>query len=476
MVTTMNKSDLFETPTSYVPHLITQRFAADPTAISTPRSETFSAAVLFSDISGFTALTERLAQRGPAGAEELTRLLNAYFGQLVELITVCGGDVIKFAGDSLYAIWGTTEEDLPTVTRRAARCGLAVQEKLNNYEATDDVRLGMKVGIGAGDMLTMHVGGMYDRWEFLMAGPPLVQMSLAEGQAQAGDVVLSPEAWGFIEEGCTGDALAEGCVRLESIRDALPFRSLVPHTLSPSPDVEAALLAYVPGAIRSRIAAGQTAWLAELRRVTVLFINVKGLDYTAADVLEKAQTFMHTMQTVLYHYEGSVNKLLVDDKGTSLIVALGLPPLAHEDDAARGVRTALEMQAKLGELSLRSAIGVTTGQVFCGPIGSDVRREYTMIGDVVNLAARLMQAAGDGVLCDAVTYQEAKVQLSFDVLPAFVSRAKPNRLLSIAHVVRRRQAPAKRLHRRQLSDDRRNGKPWKSTCMDCYRAAQGVLW
>jgi class 3 adenylate cyclase len=56
-------------------------------------------------ISGFTALSERLAERGPEGVEELTQVLNAYFGQLIDLITAHGGDVVKFSGDALLAFW-----------------------------------------------------------------------------------------------------------------------------------------------------------------------------------------------------------------------------------------------------------------------------------------------------------------------------------------------------------------------------------
>ncbi len=57
------------------------------------------------DISGFTPLTARFAREGPAGAEKLTGILNTYFGQLIELITSYWGDVLKFAGDALIAIW-----------------------------------------------------------------------------------------------------------------------------------------------------------------------------------------------------------------------------------------------------------------------------------------------------------------------------------------------------------------------------------
>jgi class 3 adenylate cyclase len=96
----MSNTALLETLTSYVPRLITRRLAASPTALTAPTSERFQAALLFADISGFTALTERLAERGPVGAEELTRLLNDYFGQLVDTMIEHGGDVVKFAGDA----------------------------------------------------------------------------------------------------------------------------------------------------------------------------------------------------------------------------------------------------------------------------------------------------------------------------------------------------------------------------------------
>jgi class 3 adenylate cyclase len=92
---------LEEILTSYVPKSLLQRIAVNSEILQTPLQEHLKAAVLFSDISGFTALTERLAQRGPDGAEELTKHLNAYFGQLIELINDRGGDIIQFAGDAM---------------------------------------------------------------------------------------------------------------------------------------------------------------------------------------------------------------------------------------------------------------------------------------------------------------------------------------------------------------------------------------
>lgn len=426
-------SDLINTLASYIPDLITRRLATDPTPISDPSSERLHAAVLFADISGFTALTEQMAQRGPGGAEELTLLLNGYFSQLIKLITSYGGDVVKFAGDALIALFPTIDghespqpDHLSTVTGQAAQCSLIAQQQLNNYEVAPAVRLSLKLAIGVGEIITMHLGGELNRWEFLVTGDPLIQVGLAEDYAQPGDVILSPEAWTLVQASATGTPLplkatkpqapnrgqAAPVVRLETIKtfDPVPLREASPLTA----ETEAGLRAYIPGAILARLDAGQRGWLAELRRVTVIFVNLPDLDYNMP--VGEAQTIMTTLQSAVYHYEGSVNKLSVDDKGVTFIAALGLPPLAHEDDAIRGVQVGLAIQTQLRRLRYRSAIGVTTGRVFCGSVGSDQRREYTMIGDVVNLSARLMQNAPDDILCDSATYRAAQASAALELM------------------------------------------------------------
>lgn len=427
---------LFETLTSYVPNLITRRLAIAPAPLAAPLSERFSAAVLFADISGFTALTERLAQHGLTGAEELSRLLNEYFGQLIALITEHGGDVVKFAGDALLAVW-QAEESLPDATLRAAHCGLAAQNKLHNYATAEGMRLSLRVGISAGDVTVVHVGGVFERWEFVLGGETIVQVSLAEGRARPGEVVLSPEAWKLVQDRVEVERqiASDGkeAIRLKGVQ-AL---QLLPVSLRPALDSQAerALRAYIPSAILARVAAGQTVYLSELRRVTVLFINLP--DFGQNTRLEQAQTVMHALQMSLYYYEGSINKLNVDDKGVTLVAAYGLPPLAHEDDAALGVLAALDIHTKLGELNVRHAIGLATGRAFCGAIGGESRREYTLIGDVVNLSARLMQVAEPSLtansnnsktagfpLCDEATFLAAESRVDFEILPPVQVKGK----------------------------------------------------
>jgi class 3 adenylate cyclase len=403
----------------------------DATPLVEPRVERFPAAVLFADISGFTQLTEQLSQLGPAGAEELSGLLNTYYSQLIGIITQQGGDVVKFAGDALLVVWPTQlEADLATVTLKAAQCGLAIQTGLDNYETDRGHKLSLRVSVGAGEVIASYLGGVSPvknirgRWELVVLGQPLIQMSHDVKQAQPGQVVVSPQAWQLIENSCKGNKLSTGSVHLEKVEQPIRIEPLDRPVLSS--ETQRALLSYIPGAVLPRLNAGQTAWLAELRKVTIIFLNLP--DFNHNTPLDQAQMVMRALQDRVYRYEGSINKLNVDDKGVTLVAALGLPPLAHEDDAVRGVGAAWALKMSLAELQVRCFIGVTTGLAFCGEIGGSQRQEYTMMGDRVNLAARLMQAAeqrnDDSILCDSNTFQNAQASVIFEALPAVTVKGK----------------------------------------------------
>jgi class 3 adenylate cyclase/tetratricopeptide (TPR) repeat protein len=408
----------------YLPTLVLERLALHDSATLGPESETLPAAVLFADITGFTPLAEALGQQGPAGAEELARLLDACFGRLTSLVSAHGGDVLRLAGDALVALWtpGPEGEQLSALTRRAASCALHIRDSVSADAVWSGRQLSLRIGVGAGDAIAMHVGGVRDRWELLLAGDPFSQMSLAEHQAQPGDVVLSPEAWSLVREAGTGTELEHGTVRLQSITDAAPVRSLA--RAHPDPARARTLESYLPMALRTRLAAGHTGWLAELRQVSVIFVGFDGLETGGPAALDRIHHAVRALQSALYRYEGSVLKLGVDDKGVTLVAAMGLPPLAHEDDAVRAVEAAQAIRRSLQTLGVRTAIGIASGRVFCGEVGGQERREYTVLGDVPNVAARLMQAAVDDIYCDSATSQAAQSRLTFEVLRPILVKGK----------------------------------------------------
>ena len=413
----MPTSELLQTIAAYVPPSIVRATLDDPAPAppTYPTMERILAAVLFVDVSGFTPLTEILAQKGAEGPEELTRLLNRYFSWMIAFIEVEGGEVMKFGGDALIAVFPAINEDLGRATRRAYQSAETMQSVMDEFNTIESsaglVVLTMRIGIGAGEVMMARVGGMFDHWEYIMAGDPLHQATQAQHQARQGQIALSPSARAVI------------------VPDLLP-----PYRLS-RPDwaaldnltpIEATLRCYVPTPVLAWLDEDLHGWLATLRPMSVLFVGVYGLDYQSPQVIDRLHAFVRGAQVVIQHYQGSLARLTVDDKGTVLLILFGTPPSAHEDDAERALRCALDLQTLAQEEhDLQLAVGVTTGRVFAGPVGGVTRQEYTVMGDTVNLAARLMIVIGPGqICCTYETYRNTRGQVNFDLLPPVQIKGK----------------------------------------------------
>lgn len=146
----------------------------------------------------------------------------------------------------------------------------------------------------------------------------------------------------------------------------------------------------------------------ERRVVTMLFCDVKGSTAAAeqldpedwTDVINGA--FEHMIKPI-YTYEGTVARLMGD-----AILAFFGAPIAHEDDPERAVRAGLEIvsgikpycekiQERFG-IDVNVRVGINTGMVVVGTVGSDLRMEYTAMGDAINLAARMEQTAEPGTV------------------------------------------------------------------------------
>ncbi|EGD76160.1 hypothetical protein PTSG_00867 [Salpingoeca rosetta] len=163
-------------------------------------------AVLFADCSGFTKLTSQLAKKGKDGAEQLCDIFKDFFQLIIDIAHKYKGDVIKFAGDAVTIVWFKDDvaptrdmhAGLTLCARHAAICALKMLESCP-YVAIDDpdpakrVELNLHIGLGAGSFTSMQVGGVFDSWEYVLAGPPLTQISISEPAAMSGQVVASPE-------------------------------------------------------------------------------------------------------------------------------------------------------------------------------------------------------------------------------------------------------------------------------------------
>ena len=104
------------------------------------------------------------------------------------------------------------------------------------------------------------------------------------------------------------------------------------------------------------------------------------------------QRILTAVQQQVYRLQGSLNKLLIDDKGCTLLCLWGLTPFSHEDDAARAILTGFNVIKELNKIEGTWVnMGFSSGECFSGVVGTaGSRKEFSVLGDVVNLAARIM--------------------------------------------------------------------------------------
>eukprot|EP01117_Protostelium_nocturnum_P007576 TRINITY_DN2712_c0_g1_i3.p1 TRINITY_DN2712_c0_g1~~TRINITY_DN2712_c0_g1_i3.p1 ORF type:complete len:1050 (-),score=272.70 TRINITY_DN2712_c0_g1_i3:36-3185(-) len=443
-----------------------------------PYSKQFKGTLLFTDLTNFTSISERMSSLGAAGVEMLAKHLNNYFGQIIEMISSHGGELYKFAGDALISVFsedafpmaGKSQDEIFTdLTLRAVQCGLEIQSKLGKYliSMSDgySFQLTIRIGVGTSEMQAFHIGGVDNYVEYVLDGEAFAQLKTTI-EGDSGNVVCSPESWSYIKKLCDGVPIiarrysnpvifpsgAPGLAGLASRKPVVSNESNFPtpsaltgnapperipqnnqrvlSVLSPVPiqplrnlpDVETLkkmedhLSSYIQWAVVERIKSGQLLYLGEFRLVTVLFINLTSLVLTKAHNLDRANKVIRVIQRAVMNYEGFVRQTLVDDKGTVCIIVFGAP-VSHEDDAVRGIRAAMQIRKELEDMQQTTSIGITSGKCYCGALGNTKRQEYAVVGDIVNLSARLMKAAedlGHPMLCDMATYNRTNQAWVFD--------------------------------------------------------------
>jgi class 3 adenylate cyclase len=164
-----------------------------------------------------------------------------------------------------------------------------------------------------------------------------------------------------------------------------------------SPDV------YTPKHLAEKILTSKSALEGERKQVTVLFADLKGsmellADRDPEEARKLLDPVLERMMEAVHRYEGTVNQVMGDG-----IMALFGAPLAHEDHAVRACYAALRMQDVVRRYSdelrrtqgveVQIRVGVNSGDVVVRSIGSDLRMDYTAVGQTTHLAARMEQLA-----------------------------------------------------------------------------------
>ncbi len=366
----------------YLPRLV-RRWSEDP---ASSRLRVLDGSLVSADVSGFTALSERLAARGREGAEELVDTISAVFDGLIQVAERHGGDVLKFRGDALLLLFQGDRHP-----ERASGAASDMQREIESMAGRETsagpIELRMACGVHSGDVHVFLTEVPHR--ELLLAGTAASRVFALEDLAEAGEVVVSEETAARIDPGWLSDRREDGHLLRALERGASPV---------PPPEAVGGrdLAAYVPRALRDHLAVASGE--AEHRQVTVAFVKALGTDAADEDPAgmgARIDALAAAVAEASSRYALTWLESDIDTNAVKVYLTGGAPSTSGQDEEAM-VRALREICAADVGLELRA--GVNRGRVFTGDIGSASRRTYAVMGDAVNLAARLTARAAPGAI------------------------------------------------------------------------------
>ncbi|NJP04845.1 MAG: adenylate/guanylate cyclase domain-containing protein [Chloroflexaceae bacterium] len=423
--------------------------------------------LMFTDLAGFTRLLEANATYGRAGAETLLGVLNSYFKEMIEVVSKSGGLLLEFTGDAMLIQFAA--DPLDNHTARAVRAGLRMQRAMDQFAAIETMQgrlsLGMRIGIHTGRFLAADIGTPR-RMEHVLLGHTVLQTKRTEGAGRVGSVCLTEAAYQQVRDRFRFEAGATGYYL---VVDDLSHEELGEYEITPSRKRQAGslllersvegmvteietllgtvekLASYLPMPILTLLAesASRRRIIPDFPDLSVLFVNLIGLpesiDYAEEGEEARAvENFSRTFALINAAVEargGVLKNVTYHLSGSDMLIYFGVPN-AHTNDPSRAAATALTIREIVNQLDtfwisgrqvqVRCQIGISRGPVFAAEIGEPRgRREFNILGDTVNIAARLMSRAGENqILMTEAAYKSIAQRFVCEPLGLFSLKGK----------------------------------------------------
>jgi class 3 adenylate cyclase/tetratricopeptide (TPR) repeat protein len=179
----------------YLPKRIVEKILTNPYNVRVESERRF-VTILFGDVSGFTALSERL------DPEDVIKVINKYFSKMCRIVDKYGGDIDKFVGDAVIVVFGApvAHEDDP---ERAIRAALEMQKAMATIEPVyakgEYVKVTMHIGINTGEVVALNMG-VDDRMEYTVMGDNVNLTARLEAVATSGEIIIPDRTYKYVKD------------------------------------------------------------------------------------------------------------------------------------------------------------------------------------------------------------------------------------------------------------------------------------
>jgi adenylate cyclase len=413
------------------------------------RTEWQYGTMMFTDLFGFTKLMEANSGKGNEGAERLLQQLTKYFSTMIEIISKSGGELIEFTGDALLIVFRKNAKNDDAL--RAVRAGLRMQRAMKEFAGIETpagiLNLKMRIGIHNGRFLTADIGTPR-RMEHVLLGKDVQQAKLTESNGINERVNLSQKAYELVAEhfrfenvdseyylvvdDLTDKMLGEYEItfakrRMSSgvllTRDKNEVLNQIVELLN---SIEP-MASYIPAPILSLLveSAADRKIRPDFPQPTIVFVNFIGLPESADRALPGEETKLalsyskvfSLINAVVESRGGVLKKVTYHLSGSDIVIYFGVPN-AHTNDEMRAASAAVAIREVIENFKAPSIggvqpeiycqIGINAGAAFVAEVGEPRgRREYNVLGDAVNTAARLMAKAEKNQIIISQNVQKA---------------------------------------------------------------------
>ncbi|MBN2790198.1 MAG: tetratricopeptide repeat protein [Candidatus Delongbacteria bacterium] len=327
-----------------IPHLIQEKYLKNKT------SGWIFGSVVSIDLKGFTKMTEDLMKDGYYGAETLSEIINKVFEPVIDIIYKKGGFVTAFIGDAITAVFPNeyafnAESASKDILKKFSKISSI---SIENYKFNLNIRIGISYG-----RVIWKIVNVPERSVYFFKGKTVDLAADAQQKAVPGKIKIDRSY--KIENGKPNNkkAVIEN-ISEEVLKDFVPDNVLEMKTLG------------------------------EFRDIVSIFITFNEIS-TDLILLSK---FLCSESV---KYKGYLNKIDFGDKGGIALVVFGAP-IKVEKYAEHALSFAIELEKRFPFIK----IGIAKGITYCGFVGSAKRAEYTVLGDTVNLSARLINVTPKG--------------------------------------------------------------------------------
>ena len=356
---------------------------------SNKKSGNVKGAVLFVDIRGFTHMTEVLMKENDKGSEILSDIINEIFYSLVSPIHEYDGFVATFAGDAFTAVF--CNDTGINVAGAALRIVKSIEKNSLKKTPLGDFEIAVKVGISAGEIEWAIVGDE-DQMSYYFKGEAVDAAAEAESKSSSNEINIHSSA-------------------LKNIPIEMLIKSGEDYFLSKTQNIASpdAVTQYEKDSmlINRFYKTDQMPekFTGEFRDAASLFISFKNYN-----TFEEIGGLIKLVINATVEYKGYFNMIDFGDKGAKAVILFGAP-VSYERNLERSIECA---KAVISIDKENISAGLTHGRVFAGYVGSKDRCTYTVLGDKVNLSARMMGIADFGsLLTESAVAEEMKWKYEF---------------------------------------------------------------